>query len=111
MSTENELYLCIGHSLYSAAPDNAKTVLLDAELSPESDHAMFSFDYIDNAGKKNWFTPESAKTDSELMDCLVKLRHYYIENNLTNGRPAWHGCEVTLDVEKMKLSIDFRYDD
>jgi len=41
----------------------------------------------------------------------VKLRHYYIENNLTNGRPAWHGCEVTLDVEKMKLSIDFRYDD
>jgi hypothetical protein len=111
MATENELYLRIGQALYSSAPADAQKILLDAELSPENDHVKFLFDYINTSGKKDWFNPSSGKVDSELMDCLVELRKYYVENNLTNGRPAWHGCEVTLDVERMKLGIEFRYED
>ncbi|OVZ94939.1 hypothetical protein CBW54_00550 [Yersinia kristensenii] len=111
MSIENDLYVRIGGALYNEAPENARIILLNAELSPENDHAKFLFDYVDNEGNKDWFSPENPQTDSELMDCLIQLRNYYVENNLTNDRPAWHSCEVTFDVEHMKLSIEFQYDE
>ncbi|MDC9623074.1 hypothetical protein PSI22_15875 [Xenorhabdus sp. XENO-7] len=111
MSKENELYTRIGRSLYAAAPESAKIIVLEAELSAEDDHVKFMFDYVDELGNKSWFEPNSSQTDSELMDCLVELRKYYVENNLTNDHPAWHSCEVKLDVEQMKLNIEFKYED
>ncbi|CNJ74408.1 hypothetical protein [Yersinia aldovae] len=111
MSIENDLYVRIGGVLYNEAPEKAKVILLNAELSPENDHAKLLFDYVDNEGNKDWFSPENPQTDSELMDCLIQLRNYYVENDLTNGRPAWRSCEVKLNVENMKLSIDFQYDE
>jgi len=32
----------------------------------------------------------------------------YIEKNLNNDHLAWHGCEVTLDIEKLKTNIHFK---
>jgi len=43
----------------------------------------------------------------DLKKLLVELRTYYIENNLTNGQSGCYG----LDVERMKLGIEFRYTD
>lgn len=111
MSTESELYEKIGGTLYNSSPENAKTIFLDAELSPEGDHVKFIFEYIDDAGNEDCFDPEDDDADNELMDYLIQLRDYYVANNLTNGRPAWHSCRVTLDVEEMKFAIEFRYDD
>ncbi|NDJ57628.1 tyrosine-type recombinase/integrase [Enterobacteriaceae bacterium 4M9] len=38
---------------------------------------------------------------------IVVPRTFYVGNNLTNGHPAWHGCEAILDIERVKLNIEF----
>nr|MCD4231344.1 hypothetical protein [Escherichia coli] len=42
---------------------------------------------------------------------LVKMRDFYIQNNMTNGKPAWIGCEIIVDIPEEKISINFQYDD
>lgn len=110
MRNGQEIYKDIGTVLYSIAPDKAKKIIMRAELSPENDHCEYEYDYLDDDDKTQWLTA-GGRANTDILHYLVELRNYYIENNLTNGRPAWHGCEVTLDVKKMKLNIDFRYDD
>lgn len=109
-SSDDELYSEIGRILFESAPENAQIILLDAELSPEDDHAKFLYDYVDTKGVKTWFLPGTPATDSLLLERLVELRKYFVANNLTNGKPAWHGCLVTVDIEKMKINLDYRYD-
>ncbi|OKP02089.1 hypothetical protein [Xenorhabdus eapokensis] len=111
MVSDDEFYSEIGRILYESAPDNAQKILLDVELSPENDHAKFLYDYIDEDGRKKWFLPSSPKTDDDVIENLVMLRKYYVENNLTNGCPVWYGCLITVDLEKMKINIDFKYED
>lgn len=41
---------------------------------------------------------------------MVELREYYLYQGFTIGLPVWVHCEMTLDLEKMKLSIEFEYD-
>lgn len=110
MRNDQEIYKDIGTVLYSIAPDEAKKIIMRAELSPENDHCKYEYDYLNAADEIQWLTA-GGRANTDILRYLVELRNYYIENNLTNGRPAWHGCEVTLDIEKMKLNIDFRYDD
>lgn len=109
-SRDNELYSEIGRILFESAPENAQIILLDAELSPEDDHAKFLYDYVDTKGEQTWFLPGTPATDRLLLEKLVELKKYYVANNLTNGKPAWHGCLVTVDLEKMKINLDYRYD-
>ena len=45
-----------------------------------------------------------------MLNYLVKLRQYSIDNNLTNGLPAWVGCIVTVDIENTKIDIEFKYE-
>ena len=108
-SRDDELYSEIGRILFESAPENAKMIFLDAELSPEGDHAKFLYDYINTKGKKTWFLPGTPATDRLLLDKLVELRRYYAVNDLTSGKPAWHGCLVTVDLENMKINLDYRY--
>ncbi|WP_232240988.1 hypothetical protein [Serratia plymuthica] len=109
-SRDDELYSDIGRILFESAPEDAQIILLDAELSPEDDHAKFLYDYVDGKGEKTWFLPGTPATDSLLLGKLVELRKYYVEHNLTNGLPAWHGCLVTVDLENMKINLQYRYD-
>jgi hypothetical protein len=110
VSNEQEIYQNIGQILINAGPDDAKKIIVRAEPFPEGDGCKYEFDYVDPTGKVNWFDPDG-RAMRDLTKLIVELRTYYVENNLTNGRPAWHGCEVTLDVERMKLGIEFRYED
>ncbi|EPV8386192.1 hypothetical protein ACWASM_004954 [Enterobacter cloacae] len=109
-SRDDELYSEIGRILFESAPEDAQKLFLDAELSPENDHAKFLYDYINKQGEKTWFLPGTSATDSLLLKKLVELRNFYIEQGLTGGRPVWHGCLVTVDLEKMKINLDYRYD-
>jgi len=109
-SRDDELYSEIGRILFESAPEDAQKILLDAELPPEDNHGKFLYDYVDTKGVKNWFLPGTPATDRLLLEKLVELRKYYVENNLTNHKPAWHGCLIIVDVEKMNINLDYRYD-
>ncbi|MDE9428223.1 hypothetical protein KKJ06_17730 [Xenorhabdus bovienii] len=111
MINDDELYSEISRILYEAAPDDAQTILLDAELSPGNDHVKFLYDYIDESGCKKWYLSPSPKTDRELIENLAMLRKYYVENNLTNDHSSWSGWLVTVDLNKMKINIEFKYED
>jgi len=41
MRNDQEIYKDIGTVLYSIAPDEAKKIIMRAELSPENDHCKY----------------------------------------------------------------------
>ncbi|MGO0619704.1 hypothetical protein [Leclercia adecarboxylata] len=111
MRQSQDIYNDIGSVLIAAAPDNAAKIIARAELSPEGDHCKCEFDYVDiTSGETNWFTA-GAHANAELLDLLVELRTFIVEN-VSSQRPSfWHACEITVDVEKLKITIDFKYGD
>lgn len=68
------------------------------------------FDYIEEQGKKDWFSPSSGYVDVGLLKNLVELRKIYKESGKIAGLPVWSGCTITLDVVAGKLAIVFKYD-
>ncbi|WP_035061210.1 hypothetical protein [Andreprevotia chitinilytica] len=96
----------IGQLLYDSAPDEAKQVIMRAELSLEGDACRFEYDYVDAEGKIAWFSPEKGLTAHKLGELLVEHRAFFISQN----QPPWKYCEFTLDVEKSKFSIQLSYD-
>lgn len=111
MRTDQEIYNDIGSILLAIVPDDASKVIMRAELSPENDHCKCEFDYVDKRTMNiNWFTA-GAKASSDLLDLLVELRNYFVANFKSQEKPFWHGCEVTVDIETLKINIDFKYDD
>ena len=110
MKTDQEIYNNIGVLLYDIAPHGAKKINMRANLSVEGNTCEYEYDYIDNENLLKWFTAGGV-ANTKMLHYLVELRNYYIENNLTNDLPIWKGCEVTLDLEKMKINIDFKYED
>lgn len=111
MSLDDEIYKEIGQLLYNSAPDDAKLIIMDAELSPEGDSCRFNYDYINDNNEKKWFLPEDGLTDQRLRELLVSLREFFIENFKSKQKPFWHGCIAKLDIEKSEINIEFKYDD
>ncbi|MCO7256554.1 DUF600 family protein [Dickeya oryzae] len=110
MRSDQEIYNDIGAVLLSIAPDNAEKIILCANLEPESDCGEFTYDYVDKQGARHWVT-ETADASERLLDLLVELRNFFVANFNSQEKPFWRGCEVTVDVEKLKIHIDFKYDD
>ncbi|MET3454837.1 hypothetical protein [Pseudomonas kilonensis] len=108
--SEQELYQKIGQLLLDAGPSEAQEIVVRARLFAEDDGGSYEFDYFDKANRSSWFDPDS-KAVGDLTELLVELRSYYIGNGLCQAGTAWSSCTVTLDVEKMKISIDYNYDD
>jgi hypothetical protein len=110
MRTDQEIYNDIGSILLAVVPDGASKVIMRAELSHENDHCRCEFDYVDKLTEStDWFSP-GAQANSDLLDLLVELRNYFLANFKSQEEPFWHGCEVTVDVESLKIHIDFKYD-
>jgi len=111
MRQSQDIYNDIGSVLIAAAPDSAAKIIARAELSPEGDHCKCEFDYVDStSGETNWFTA-SAQANADLLDLLVELRRFFVEN-VSSHRPSfWHACEIKADVEKLNITIDFKYSD
>lgn len=104
------LYQKIGQLLADSGPSDAKKLIVRAELFCERDGCTYEFDYIDKNNKLAWYDPDN-KAISDLTDTLEELRSFYINNINSEKNSLWRGCEITLDLEKMKISIDFKYED
>lgn len=111
MRHSQDIYNDIGSLLVSAAPDSAAKIIMRAELSPEGDHCKSEFDYVDGlSGETNWFNA-GAQANADLLDLLVELRTFFV-NNISSKQPSfWHACEITVDVETLRIKIDFKYTD
>lgn len=110
MRNDNDIYNDIGQILFNISPENAKKVILQAEFVPEGDVCTFLYDYINMNDETHWFENESAIASSKLMDYLIELKKYTLDNNLTNGNPIWIGCIITVDIENSKINIEFKYE-
>lgn len=106
---EQVLYQKIGQLLVDAGPPDAQKIIARADIFPEGDGGRYEFDYFDKSGDQNWFDPDG-RAVGDLTDLLVQLRGYFFANNLCAGGQVWSGCVVTLNVEEMKLSVEFKYD-
>ncbi|REF26078.1 hypothetical protein BDD26_0650 [Xenorhabdus cabanillasii] len=111
MSLDDKIYAKIGQLLYNTAPDDAKKIIMDAQLSLDGNCCQFKYDYINNNHDKHWFLPEDGLIDHQLRELLVSLRQFFVDNIHSEQPPHWSGCIVTVDVEKMKLNVDFKYED
>jgi len=106
----DNLHNKIGQLLVDAGPDNAKKIIVRAKLTLDGESCEYEYDYIDQEDDLDWFVPDKlASYDLRLL--LVKMRDFYIENNMTNGKPAWTAYEITVDIPKEEININFQYDD
>ena len=107
--TDDQLNNEIGQLLFKSSPNGAKKVIAQLEFSPEMDVCRYLFDYYDQNDELNWYALDSDIT-SPLIKAVRELRQYYIDNNLTNGLPAWRGCIITVDIENAKIDFEFKYE-
>ncbi|HEN3637551.1 TPA: hypothetical protein U5E40_002178 [Yersinia enterocolitica] len=110
MNELDDLHNKIGQLLIDAGPIDADKIIARARLPLDGESCEYEYDYIDQKGEKGWFVPDKvASYDLRLL--LVKMRNFYIQNNMTNGKPAWIGCEIAIDIPEEKISISLQYDD
>ena len=107
--THDQLNNEIGQLLFKSSPNGAKKVIAQLEFTPEMDACTCIFDYYNQNDELNWYTLDTDIT-SPLIDTIRELRQYYIDNNLTNGLPAWRGCIITVDIENAKIDFEFKYE-
>ena len=110
MSKLDDLHNKIGQLLINAGPEDAQKIIARAKLPLDGESCEYEYDYIDQGNDMDWFIPDKlASYDLRLL--LVEMRDFYIKNNMTNGMPAWTGCEITVDIPEQKINISFQYDD
>ena len=107
--TDDQLNNEIGQLLFKSSPNGAKKVIAQLEFTPEMDACTCIFDYYNQNDELNWYTLNSDIT-SPLIKAVRELRQYYIDNNLTNGLPAWRGCIITVDIKNSKINFEFKYE-
>jgi len=75
--SDQALYQKIGQLLVDAGPSNAREIVVRAELFTEGDGGKYEFDFIDNGGALDWFTPDGSAV-GDLTKLLVQLRNYLL---------------------------------
>ena len=100
----------IGQILFDCSPCNAKKIIVRAEIFSEDDGGIYEFDYLDENGGLDWFDPDG-RAIADLTDALIAYKKFFLENNLTNGKPIWSKCEINVDIPEEKISINLQYDD
>lgn len=107
---QNDFEQKIGQILYDCGPLNAQKIIVRAEVFSGNDGGKYEFDYFDESGDLDWFDPDGQAV-SDLTDILVAYKTFFLENNMTNGKPIWSKCEITVDIPEEKINISFLYDD
>lgn len=110
MNELDDVHNKIGKLLIDAGPTDADKIIARAKLPLDGESCEYEYDYIDQQGKGDWFVPDKlASRDLRLL--LVEMRDFYIKNNMTNGKPAWTACAITVDIPEEKIQISLQYDD
>jgi hypothetical protein len=107
---DDRIYHEMGQILFDIAPQGAREIIVDAEITPENDHCKLLFDFVDEAGKTQWFLPPSGQVDSDIFDLLVQLKQFFATHDLFPEGQQWHGCTIKLLMEKPNIKFDFKYD-
>ena len=100
----------IGQILYACGPENAKKIIVRAEVFTENDGGKYEFDYIDECGELDWFSPDG-QAIADLTDALITYKEFFLDNNMTNGKPIWSKCEIVVDIPAEKININLQYDE
>ena len=108
--TDQDFYNEIGSVLAASGPKDAREIILKARIFNEEDGSELSFDYVNSAGDVSWFDPD-ARAIVELTDLLVGLRRFYKENKMAGENEVWTKCEIKLFLDKMRFSVDFKYEE
>lgn len=109
MRSDNDIYIEISSILSDLALPGARRVVMRARLNQDSDVCSFEFDAIDSSGQITWPEP-SGSTNAVLMRLVLELRDWFVASRLTADRPAWSGCDVSLDIDAQRISVGFVYD-
>lgn len=110
MRDDQGIYNNIGKALFSIAPDDASKVIVNVSLEPENDSGEFTYDYVNKNGEEKWIN-DTYDASPQLLDLLVELRIYLLDNFKSEKTPFWHSCVITLDIEKVKLNVNLKYED
>lgn len=106
----DDLHNQIAQLLVDAGPAEAKKIIARAKLALDGETCEYEYDYADQQDNEDWFVPDKLAS-YHLRLLLVKLRDYYIQNNMTNGKVPWTGCDITVDIPAEKISISVKYDE
>lgn len=110
VSRDYIIYKEIVYLLLDLAPDGARSVIVNAELSGEGDYCEFEYDYINNVGERNWFVSKSGLINQRLRKLLVSLRSYLCYEFKSSKKPFWKKCCMTVEIYSMKMKINFDYE-
>ena len=105
----DDLYNKIGQILVMSCPDDAVKIVTGIEIAEENDAVGYFFNYYDNKNNKKEFKPVSKARD-DIFYTMLELKKYFIDNNLTNGKPIWAGCIVEIDIKNSKINFEFKYE-
>ena len=105
----DDLYNRIGQILVMSCPDDAVKIVTGIQISKEDDVGGYFFNYFDKKNNKKEFLPDPKATD-DIFHTMLEIKKYFIDNNLTNGKPIWAGCIVEIDIKNSKINFEFKYE-
>ena len=105
----DDLYNRIGQILVNSYPDDAVKIITKIEIVEENDVATYVFIYFDNKNNRKQFVPDP-KVTNDIFHTMLELKKYFLDNNLTNGKPIWVGCIVEIDIKNSKIDFEFKYE-
>ena len=105
----DDLYNKIGQILVMSCPDDAVKIVTGIEIAQENDAAGYYFNYYDNKNNRKQFVPDPQVTN-DIFHSMLELKKYFLDNNLTNGKPIWVGCIVEIDIKNSKINFEFKYE-
>ena len=105
----DDLYNKIGQILVNSYPDDAVKIITKIEIVEENDVVTYVFIYFDNKNNRKQFVPDPQVTN-DIFHSMLELKKYFLDNNLTNGKPIWVGCIVEIDIKNSKINFEFKYE-
>jgi hypothetical protein len=102
--SEFDIYSKIGQLLYQSSPEHSMMLIMNAELSEDSDVYTLFFDCINDEGQTNWFLCPPP-VNHELSEMLAELRGIFIKEK----RGFWLGLVFKLDLNSGKFDVEFKY--
>ncbi|KHJ67098.1 hypothetical protein QU24_15825 [Pantoea rodasii] len=107
--TYEDLYRRIAQIVFSSGPQGARELIVKAELFADDEGGEYQFDYLDENGEPDWFEPD-AQAIGDLTEALKAFQHYFVEHEMTEGKPVWNKCIVVINVPEESISIDVQYE-